>query len=164
MDGDIGQHLFDAWFDFSRPNVAAYRDATGAPAEAAIDEPRFDHDDNGVRAGLLVEPGEQLGQSDRVRLQLGAIGATEATVLHATVDENGAAVRRAWYTRDPQMTIDVCLGQSAHHVSIAAVPGFRPNLGGYIRYRGVDWALTRLVGTGTGEAVGDDEGRALIGA
>ena len=163
MDGDIGQSLFDAWFDFARPNVAPYRNAAGALVDAAIGAPRFDHDDQGAPIGLLVEPGEQLGQADRARLQLAAIGATPATVFHARREDDGSVTRRAWYSHDPQATIDACLGQAGHHLTIGAVPGFRPNLGGFARYRGADWQLTELIGTGDGEAVGDEDGRALIG-
>lgn len=161
---DIGRALFDAWFDFTRPNIAPYRDAGGAIVDAAIDTPRFDHDAAGAPIGLLVEPGAQLGQADRARLQSAAIGATDSTVLHEWRAADGTLERRAWYSRDPQATIDACLGQAAHHVRIGAVPGFRPNLGGFVRYRGLDWQLTGLVGTGDGAALGDEEGRALIGA
>ncbi|QUM72192.1 hypothetical protein [Sphingopyxis granuli] len=161
---DIGQSLFDAWFDFARPTIAPYRNAAGAIVDAAVDVPRFDHDDAGRPAGLLVEPGEQLGQADRARLQVDAIGATVATVLHAWRADDGSVVRRAWYTKNPQATIDACLGQAAHHLQIGAVPGYRPNLGGFVRFRGADWQLTELLGAGGGRALGDDDGRALIGA
>lgn len=162
---DIGRALFDAWFDFTRPNAAPYRDAGGALVEAAIDAPRFDHDATGAPIGLLVETGAELGQADRVRLQPAAIGATEATVLHEWRAVDGTLQRRAWYSRDPQATVDACLGQASHHVRIGVVPGFRPNLGGWCRYRGADWQLTDLLGTGIdGEALADEEGRALIGA
>ena len=161
---DIGQSLFDAWFDFSRPNVAPYRDSDGVLQFAAINAPRFDHDVSGVSLGLLVEPGEQLGQADRARLQPNAIGATDATVLHERRLDDGAIERRAWYSRDPQATIGACLGQAGRHLRIGVVPGFRPNLGGFVRFRELDWQLTELLGVGDGRALGDDEGRALIGA
>lgn len=162
---DIGQSLFDAWFDFARPNAAPYRNGTGAAVVAPPGTPRFDHDANGTPIGLLVEPGEQFGQADRARLQPDAIGATEATVLHEWRGTDGSIERRAWYTRDPQATIDACLVQAVHHLRIGAVPGYRPNLGGFVRFRGDDWQLTELLGTGVvGEAVGDEAGRALIGA
>lgn len=160
---DIGQSLFDAWFDFARPTAAPYRDGAGAIVDAPANAPRFDHDAQGVPIGLIVEPGEQLGQADRARLQVDAIGATVATVLHAWRDTDGAIVRRAWYTKDPQATIDACLGQAAHHLQIGAVPGYRPNLGGFVRFRGADWQLTELLSAGGGRALGDDDGRALIG-
>lgn len=161
---DIGQNLFDAWFDFTRPGAAPYRNAAGVIVDAPADTPRFDHDAGGAPVGLIVEPGEELGQADRARLQVDAIGATKATVLHARREADGSIVRRAWYTRDPQATINACLAQVGHHLSVGAVPGFRPNLGGHVRYRGRDWQLTDLIGTGTGAAVGDDDGRPLIGA
>lgn len=162
---DIGPSLFDAWFDFARPNAAPVRDGAGAVVIAPPGTPRFDHDPDGAPIGLLVEPGEQLGQADRARLQTGAIGTTEATVLHEWRGPDGAIERRAWYTRDPQATIDACLVQAAHHLRIGAVPGYRPNLGGFVRFRGLDWRLTELLGTGVaGEVVGDEAGRALIGA
>lgn len=164
MPFDIGRSLFDAWFDFSRPTIAAYRNADGELVDAAIDAPRFDHDAAGRSLGLLVEPGDALGQADRSRLQVDAIGATVSTVLHARLDDSGTLIRRAWYSRDPQRTIDSCLGQAGRHLSVAAVPGFRPNAGGFVRYRGVDWQLTDLLGAGAGRALGDEDGRALIGA
>ena len=167
-DGDIGQVHFAAWFDFTRPSAAPYLDAAGAAVIAPVNMPRFDHDAQGAPTGLLVEPGEELGQADRARLQVDAIGATVATVLHAFLDDEGHVRRRAWYSRDPQPTIDACLGQAAHHLSIGAVPGYRPRLGapgaGFVRYRGVDWQLIELLGAGDGAALGDGDGRALIGA
>jgi hypothetical protein len=161
---DIGQGLFDAWFDFARPTAAPYRDEDGAVATAPADAPRFDHDDAGTSIGLLVEPGDQLGQADRARLQSAAIAAIEATVLHEQRADDGSVTRRAWYSRNPQATIDACLGQAGRHLRIGAVPGFRPNLGGFVRFRGLDWQLTDLLGAGDGRALGDVEGRALIGA
>jgi hypothetical protein len=167
-DGDIGQVHFGAWFDFTRPTAAPYLDAAGIVVTAPVNGPRFDHDAEGAPIGLLVEPGAELGQADRARLQVDAIGATVATVLHAFLGDEGEVCRRAWYSRDPQATIDACLGQAAHHLSIAAVPGYRPRLGasgvGFVRYRGLDWQLTELLGTGEGEALGDGDGRAMIGA
>lgn len=160
---DIGRGLFDAWFDFTRPTIAPYRDSDGELVDAAVDVPRFDHDADGEPIGLIVDPGEELGQADRARLQADAIGATAATVLHARLDDDGAIVRRAWYSRDPQATIDACLGQAGRHLSLAAIPGFRPNAGGFVRFRGVDWMLTGLLGDGDGGALGDDIGHALIG-
>lgn len=164
MDGDIGKAHFDAWFDFVRPTVAAFVDEDGAMAEAAIDAPRFDHLVDGTSIGLLIEPGDAFGQADRARLQLDAIGATVSTVFHARREVDGTIVRRAWYSRNPQATIDACLGQEGHHLSVGAVPGYRPNLGGFVRYRDIDWQLTDLIGAGESIALGDDDGRALIGA
>ncbi len=161
---DIGHTLFDAWFDFTRPVAALYRTADGVLALAPINEPRFDHGAGGGPIGLIVEPGAELGQADRTRLQVDAIGATRATVLHARREDDGTIVRRAWYSIDPQATIDACLGQAGHHLSVGAVPGYRPNLGGYVRFRGADWQLTGLIATGDGAVLGDDDGRALIGA
>ena len=161
---DIGQTLFDAWFDFTRPVAAPYRNAAGAIVDAAPDAPRFDHDVEGGPTGLIVEPGTELGQADRTRLQVDAIGATRATVLHARREDDGTIVRRAWYSIDPQAMIDACLGQAGHHLSVGAVPGYRPNLGGYVRFRGADWQLTGLIAAGDGAVLGDDDGRALIGA
>lgn len=161
---DIGQALFDAWFDFARPTAADYRDADGALAEAAIDAPRFDHLADGAPIGLLVEPGDELGQADRARLQVDAIGATVATVLHARREADGTIVRRAWYSRDPQRTLDACMGQAGHHVAAGVVPGFRPNVAGFVWYRGFAWQLTDLMGTGIdGQAIADDIGHPLIG-
>ncbi|UNU43619.1 hypothetical protein EAO27_13475 [Sphingopyxis sp. YF1] len=163
-DGDIGRQHFAAWFDFGRPTAAPYRDAAGAIVTAAIDVPRFDHDAAGAPIGLLVEPGAELGQADRARLQVDAIGATIATVFHERRDADGTIVRRAWYSRDPQATIDACLSQAGHHLRIGAIPGYRRNLGGFVRFRGIDWQLTELIAAGAGAAIGDDAGRGLIGA
>lgn len=164
MDGDIGKTHFDAWFDFVRPTIADFIDASGETAEAPIDAPRFDHLVDGTPIGLLVEPGDAFGLADRARLQLDAIGATATTVFHARREADGSTIRRAWYSRNPQATIDACLGQEGHHLSIGVVPGYRPNLGGFVRYRDIDWQLTDLLGAGEGAALGDDDGRALIGA
>jgi hypothetical protein len=167
-DGDIGRQHFAAWFDFGRPTAAPYRDAAGAIVTAAIDAPRFDHDGDGASIGLLVEPGDELGQADRARLQVDAIGATIATVFHERRDPDGTIVRRAWYSRDPQATIDACLSQAGHHLRVGAIPGYRRRLGasgaGFVRFRGADWQLTDLIAAGPGAALGDDDGRALIGA
>ncbi|KTE24452.1 MULTISPECIES: hypothetical protein [unclassified Sphingopyxis] len=159
---DIGRGLFDAWFDFGRPTAAPHRNAAGAIVVAPVDAPRFDHDLAGKPTGLLVEPGAALGQADRARLQIDAIGATVATVLHALREDDGSISRRAWYSRDPQVTIDACLGQAGRHISIAAIPGYRPNAGGFVRYRGVDWQLAGVLDGGVGTAIGDGSGRALI--
>jgi hypothetical protein len=165
MYGDIGEQLFSAWFDFGRPNAAPFRNQFGQRVNAEPNLPRFDHDEGGTPIGLLIGPGPELGQSDRARLQLDAIGATKATVLHAIRENSGVIVRRAWYSIDPQATIDACLSQAGHHFSVGAVPGYRPNLGGFIRYRGANWLLTGVIGTGNQrQALGDDDGRALIGA
>lgn len=164
MDGDIGKTHFDAWFDFVRPTVAEFVDDDGDTVEAPIDTPRFDHLVDGTPIGLLIEPGDAFGQADRARLQPDAIGATVTTVFHARRAADGTIVRRAWYTRNPQAMIDACLGQEGHHLSIGAVPGYRPNLGGFVRYRDIDWQLTDLLGAGAGAALADDNGRGLIGA
>lgn len=167
-DGDIGRQHFAAWFDFGRPTAAPYRDAAGAIVVAPVNAPRFDHEAAGASIGLLVEPGAELGQADRARLQVDAIGATIATVFHERRDPDGTIVRRAWYSRDPQATIDACLSQAGHHLRIGAIPGYRRRIGapgaGFVRFRGVDWRLTELIDAGAGAAIGDDAGRGLIGA
>lgn len=164
MDGDIGQAHFDGWFDFARPVPAAYRDAGGVLVTAAVDVPRFDHDADGKAIGLLVEPGAALGQADRVRLQADSIGPVLATIFHARRLSDGSIERRAWYSRDPQATINACLAGAGHHLSIGAIAGYRANLGGFCRYRDVDWQLTDLIAADAGRAIGDGAGRALIGA
>lgn len=161
MDGDIGPQHFAAWFDFVRPAAAPARNAAGALVTIAAGQPRFDHDAEGRPLGLLIEPGAALGQADRARLQDAAIGAVRATVLHAIAPLGGGLHRRAYYTSDPQAMVDACLGLAGRHRSIAVIPGFRTNLGGFVRYRGLDWHLVRRIGDGTGP-VGDEAGRALI--
>ena len=171
-DGDLYQGDFDIAFAFTRPNAAAYRNAAGAIVLAAADAPRFDHLGDGTARGLLVQPGEQLGQADRVRLDPLMLPedliAGRVTVLHA-LDMGAGVVRRAWYSEDAKATIDACLSIAGHHVSIGLLAGYRVRRGGrfeagFVRYRKHSWSLTRAVAAGQVSALADENGRPLIGA
>jgi hypothetical protein len=123
---------------------------------AAIDAPRFDHDDAGQGAAS-VTAGADLGGADRAALQagfdLGSLddfatpGASDCTVLHRYAlpadDTSWADVRRAWYSRNARATVKALLGQAGHHLQIAVVPGFRPNISGIVHHRGYQWLVAR---------------------
>lgn len=168
---DLGRAAFADTFTFTRPVAAPVRNADGAQIEAAIDAPRFDHADDGARLGLLVEAGAELGQGDRVRFdgdQLDELAGERATVLHARRLADGSIERRAWFTRDAVATLDAVLSQEAHHISVAALPGYLPakiSAGVAIaRYRRLDWQLVGGIAVAPGIALGDADGRALIGS
>lgn len=170
-DGDLDQSDFDIAFAFTRPTAAAYRNGAGALVEAGIDAPRFDHLPDGTPRGLLVEPGEQLGLADSARLDPLMLAedllSARVTVLHA-LDTGGGLVRRAWYSEDAKATIDACLSIAGHHVSIGIIAGFRARQGsrfepGFVRYRRQSWSLTRVLAASSLAALGDEDGRPLIG-
>lgn len=164
---DLKQAQFGIAFDFTRPLAADYRNAAGAIVEAAIDAPRFDHDEAGIALGLLVEGGPYLGQADRARLDPLMLPedypGSEMTVLHARTLAGGSIERRAFYTRDAKAMIDALLNGAGHHRSVGVIAGFRENKGGFVRYRGQSWYLPELLATGAGDLVGDGNGRALTG-
>lgn len=171
-DGDLDQGDFDIAFAFVRPTAAAYRNGAGAIVLAAADTPRFDHLGDGTPLGLLVQPGEQLGQADRVRLDPLMLPedliAGRVTVFHA-LDIGTGLVRRAWYSEDAKATIDACLSIAGHHQAIGVIAGFRARQGGrfeagFVRYRRQSWSLTRVLAANAGAALTDDDGRPLIGA
>lgn len=166
-DGDLSTVHFAAWFDFTRPTQMPYRDAAGALQTADVDEVRFDHEADATPLGLLVERGAALGQSDRVTLQAGALDEyleTDCTVLHATILDDGSVERRAWYTHDPEKTINAMLGTVGHHASIGVIPGYRENKGGYVRYRGFSWYLPGFIAVGDGSVLSEDADNPLIGS
>lgn len=166
-DGDLAAEHFPFWFDFTRPTQQPYTDADGAPQTADVDEPRFDHAGDGTPLGLLVERGAALGQSDKAVLQAGALDAyleIDCTVLHARILDDGTVERSAWYTHDPETTINAFLGTVGHHASIAVIPGYRENKGGYVRYRGFSWYLPGFIAVGDGSVLSDEADRPLIGA
>jgi len=171
-DGDLDQGDFDIAFAFTRPTAAAYRNAAGAIVLAGADAPRFDHLVDGTARGLLVEPGLQLGQADRVRLDPlmlpEDILAGRVTILHA-LDQGAGLVRRAWYSENAKATIDACLSIAGHHQAIGVIAGFRARQGGrfepgFVRYRRISWSLTRILAANAGAALADDDGHPLIGA
>lgn len=154
-------------FSFSRPIVAPYRNAAGAIVNAAVNDPRFDHDIAGNRLGLLVTSGPAYGQQDACTALPGDWeGSGKATVLWAW-SENGVLKRRALYTTNVRATINACLNVQAHHVFLGAVGTFLPNLGsatraGYVRYRNYDYPLGNALGPSEGVALGSDDGDILI--
>lgn len=168
---DLDQRDFDIAFAFSRPTAAAYRNMAGQQLTAPVDVPRFDHDD-GLPLGLLIEPGLQLGQADRVRFDPLMIPEQmltgQVTVLHA-LDMGQGLVRRAWYSENVVATIDALIGISGRHAMIGVIAGFRERKGtrfeaGYVRYRAQSWYLTRALAASTTAVLTDDAGRPLIGA
>ena len=172
---DYRQRDFASLIAFSRSEAGSYRDATGAIVAAAIDAPRFDHDDAGQARGFLVTAGADLGGADRAALQagfdLGSLddfatpGASDCTVLHRYAlpadDANWADVRRAWYSRNARATVKALLGQAGHHLQIAVVPGFRPNISGIVHHRRYQWLVAGALDAGIG-AITDGLGRPLI--
>jgi hypothetical protein len=171
-DGDLDQGDFDIAFAFTRPNAAAYRNAAGAIVLAGTNAPRFDHLSDGTPRGLLVQPGQQLGQADRVRLDPLMLPEDllvgRVTILHA-LDIGAGIVRRAWYSENAKATIDACMSIAGHHVSIGLIAGYRARQGskfepGFVRYRRLSWSLTRAIAATQAAALADDDGRPLIGA
>lgn len=169
---DLDQRDFDIAFSFSRPTIAAFRTAQGTAISAPVDTPRFDHDQDGNRRGLLVEPGALLGQADRVSfdplmLPVELLDA-QVTVLHA-VDQGNGLIRRAWYSEDAVATINSLLKIAGHHHMIGVLAGFRERKGsrfeaGFVRYRQQSWYLARALAADQTRALADDAGRPLIGA
>lgn len=154
-------------FSFARSITAAYRNAAGVLVNAAVNEPRFDHDVDGNRLGMLVTAGPLYGQHDAVAALPGDWDtARKATVLWAW-SENGELKRRALYTTNVRATIDACLKVQAHHVFLGAVAAFLPNLGndtrpGYVRYRNTEYPLGNALGPSEGLALGNEGGDVLI--
>lgn len=175
MAGDLHQDEIDIAFTFSRSEAAAYVDAAGGAQTAAIDVPRFDHDDVGTARGLLMTAGSDIGTQDRIALDplmlpeamvSGPLPSDrEATVFHTFVPlgaDPWVIERRAWYSRNAQATIDGLLAQSGHHLGIGVITGFRANLGGYCRLRGQVWTLpSGLAGNTAGAALAVDAAGAL---
>jgi hypothetical protein len=149
-------------FVFSRPAAAPYRGPGGGRVIAPANTPRFDHDASGAALGVLVEPGAEPGQADRVRLAGPAMAAGAATVFHARRSADGVILRRAHYTLDASATIDACLTQVGHHCSIGAVAGFVAIRRGIIAYRGQRWAPPAVVTLPDGTTIGVDQARALL--
>lgn len=156
---------FAQTFAFARPRPAPVRGADGAVTIAAADIPRFDHDGAGARLGLLVDAGETLGQADRCRVLPGAWeSAGFATVLHELLDPAGQLIRRALYSETPRAAVDALLSSAGHHRRIGAVPGYLRNLGGYVRYRELDWLLPAAIAAtpAPARAIADEAGRPLV--
>lgn len=150
-------------FTFSRPTSAPYLDADGIVRTAAPNAPRFDHSSPGEPAGLIVALGAELGQGDNVQTVGGDwADLATATVLHEWND--GSAVRNeAHYATDPKPMVDGCLTAAGHHRSIAVVPGYLRNYGGWVWAFGKKWTLPQFVSAGGG-ALANGAGSPLIGA
>ncbi len=156
---------FEETFVFARPIAAEHRDAAGEIVEAAIDAPRFDHDEAGARLGLLVEGGPYFGAADRVSVPPGDWEiAGPATVFHELAGEDDVPVRRAYYTRSARASVNAILATAGHHRQIGAAAGHFRNLGGHVRYREQIWQLPVAIGDGDGAFIsdGDDPDRPLI--
>lgn len=171
-DGDLDQSDFDAAFAFTRPLASEYRDANGDNQSAAIDVPRFDHDEEGNPLGLLIEGGPWLGQADSALIDPlmlpEDITGQEVTIFHMFAQTDGAIVRRAWYSRDAIAMINGLLAGAGRHVSIGLIAGYRENKGqpgetGYVRYRGQSWGLATLISAGGDTVLADEADRPLIG-
>jgi len=153
---------FAATFVFARSVPAVCRDASGALVTRAANVARFDHAANGVSLGLIVGTGEAFGQHDAVRAKAGdwEDEAASATILHE-YEIDGVIVRTAIHSDRPRAAINGCLRVAARHRLIGAVPGFLPNLGGFVRFRAVRYELGDALGEGS-TAIGDTENRPLI--
>lgn len=169
MPGTIGQAEFATAFDFARSESASCRNGAGAEQLLGPDAPRFDHTEDGVPLGLLISAGADLGGGDRAAIdplmlpeELLTGADTTATVFHM-FDAGSGPVRRAWYSRNAQATVNALLNQAGHHLAIGVVPGFRPREddggAGIVRYRGAAWTLPGLLGM---PALTDGAGSALI--
>lgn len=173
--GDLRQADFDIAFSFSRSAAAGYVGGNGFPAAAAIDAPRFDHDETGTARGLLITPGADIGEQDRAKIDPLMLPAAliegpassdrAATVFHAFVPlgaDPWVVERRAWYSRNVQATLDRLLSQSGHHIALGVIAGFRSADAGVVRLRGQTWALAGiLLDQAGGVAVAIDAGGVL---
>lgn len=163
--GDLTSADLDLAFTFARSEAADYRDDTGALVTAAVDAPRFDHDEAGVAKGLLVTSGVDLGGGDRLLLDplmlpVDLISSGNAALMAATVFHHfdggtgDGAVRRAWYSRNAQATVNALMLQAGHHLELGVVTGFREAVleAGvwFVRLRGQVWLLPQLLGAGAG--------------
>ena len=153
-DGDLTSGEFDLAFIHSRSETGSYRDAAGVLQVAAADVARFDHDVTGAPLGLFIAGGVDLGGGDQLAIDPLILPAAivdallptagDVTVLHH-YDPGSGAERRAWYSRDVVAALNALCSQGGHHLSLGVVPGFRPNEGGFVRYRGYEWQLPPLI-------------------
>lgn len=165
---ELGPDDFALAFTFSRSAPAPYRDAAGVEQVAAVNVPRFDHDETGRPLGLKVSRGAELGQEDRPRLDPLILPADlvespdpaerEVTVFHHWLAEGAQAERRdAWYSRNAVAAIDALGRQAGNHLAFGVVRGFVPNRGGEARLRAQSWTLAGylLASTATGRVLTD---------
>lgn len=154
---DLVGYPFDLAFQFTRPIAAAVRDDTGALGVVAANQPRFDHDVDGKRIGLLVGPGRTLSQGDRCAVIAGDWEIKgPATVLHEYAGEDGVIVRKAYYTAGVRAMVNSALTIAGHHRVIGAVPGYLKNRGGEVRFRERNWQLVEALGTGVADEALED--------
>lgn len=153
-------------FDFARPVAASYRNASGAVINAAIDTPRFDHDEAGNRLGLLITRGPARGDHDALSVVPGDWEINGKATVMVEWAEGDVIRRRALYSRSVRADVNSCLMIMGHLRMIGAVPGYLPNLGpefaGYVRYRNRDWPLGLALDGGAGALLGDGAGRIII--
>lgn len=152
-------------FAFARPVAAAHRDANGVLVNAGVDQPRFDHDDQGNPKGLLVAPGVVPGEHDAIATAAGWDNEAPGMILHE-YDQGGEIRRVAFYTVRLKDMADACLRHAVHHREIIAVDGYLRNRGGYVRYDGRNWDLGDALAIQSGPlaspVLADGAGRLLI--
>lgn len=142
-------------FDFTRGREAPYRNAAGAIVTAGVDEPRFDHDQNGVLIGLLIEGRPQTRHADQLVSKPGGWAAGKATVLHEFITPAGQLKRRACYVvGDHRATVDGFMNTKGWHRLIAVVAGHLKNTGHAVRWRRLEWTLSAIIAAEAGVAVG----------
>ena len=153
---------FVVTFSFARPVPGDCRNASGTLVTRGVNVPRFDHDAQGKRLGLIVGPGPIFGQHDNLHVRPGGWEVADAvTVLHE-FEVDGVIRRQAIYTTRVRATVDACLKIAARHRLIGALPGFLPNLGQFVRFRAIEYPLGRALGVSATVALGDSAGRVLI--
>lgn len=140
---------FAATFTFARTIAAPFRNSVGGIVTAPANVPRYDHSAPGERAGLLIESGGGFGRADALTVVAGDwADVNAATVLIEFRElETGAIRRRAVYATDVRAAVNACLNTAARHLMTVAVPGYLPNLGGFVRYRAKDWPLGDALAT-----------------
>lgn len=150
-------------FTFSRARAADYLDPDGETATAAVDVPRFDHDDAGAPRGLLIEGRPQYDAADRLSVADGDWVTARGTVLHEIETPAGVVERRAWYSAaDPVSLVAGCLNAKGRHRRIAFVPGHLRNRGGFVRWRNQHWNLGAVLLAEAGVLLAAEAGVALL--
>ena len=154
---------FEDTFDFNRDRTAPYVDADGVAQVAAIDVPRFDHDEGGSPRGIFVEGRPQFSAADKLQVVAGDWATPGGTILHEIETPAGVIERRAWYApSDPRGTANACLNTKGRHRRIAYVPGYLPNRGGFVRWRNLFWSLGSIVLSEPGVAIAVDDNKLLL--
>jgi hypothetical protein len=153
---------FAATFGFARSVAAPYRNAAGVLVSAPPNLPRYDHLADRTRRGLLIDANGFWGTADILTVHPGDwADVSAATVLIAFV-RDGVTYRRAVYATDVRATVNATVNTIGHHLITAAVKGYLPNLGGFVRYRADVWRLGELIDAGTGRVIGDGAGNPVI--